>query len=618
MFAAVAVVVPTLTPVATTDDWAYTRLVQIFVAEGRLVVFPVVAASAVFQTVWGALFALLFGPSFGATRLSTVVMVGLSGMALYGLCRRLGIDRARAALGTAAYLFNPLVFVLAYTFMTDPHFTALLVIATYFYSRGLGDAAGEGGAGWAVVAGSAVAALAFLTRQQGALIAPAVVLYLLISHRSRSLRPNWAAGRLVLQVAALPLLTMFGYFLWLRLVNDVPDVQARFLREAVLEEGWAGTWWLLRRLTVVELVYLGFFALPIAVAALPALRRLVAELSQRGRLLFLVWEAVLIGGVASLWVAGSRMPYVAQFLGSGGLGPPDVLGSRPRLVDAAFRDVATVVCVAASLTLGLIAARGVGAARGSIEARVRPWRRGVDGQDQIDHGFLWRCRPLRRGHEFPRSTYEVPPGLSTTATAREDSRADRPGVSFPRSTYELHPGLKTDQQQPADVIRRGLMTSPVRASAGLVLTIALFQVAGIVPPSYHYIGWAAGSLDRYLLPLVPFAIGLALWACAGCGSRCQRVGWSSPCSHSSPSLGHATTSSTYGRSGRQRTMRSPPECRWSGWTRARPGTATTFTSTHWPIGSSRGRRRADPGGSTSTRRRPIRPTSSAPDRVPAT
>src|SRR5215207_9672430 len=54
-----------------------------------------------------------------------------------------------------------------------------------------------------------------------------------------------------------------------------------------------------------------------------------------------------------------------------------------------------------------------------------------------------------------------------------------------------------------------------RSRAGLVLSIGLWQVLGVMVPSYHYIGWAAGSLDRYLLPLVPLTIALALWALRG-------------------------------------------------------------------------------------------------------
>src|SRR5215212_1183110 len=158
-FALAAVVVPTLAPVATTDDWAYARSAQILLDQTRLTIFPVVAATAVFQIVWGALFGFIFEPTLGIFRLSTVVITGLGGLALYGLCRDLGVARARGALGVATFLFNPLVFVLAFTFMTDAHFMALLVIATWLYAKALGPEL-EGVDGRLLVAGSGVAALA--------------------------------------------------------------------------------------------------------------------------------------------------------------------------------------------------------------------------------------------------------------------------------------------------------------------------------------------------------------------------------------------------------------------------------------------------------------------------
>ena len=412
-FALAAVVVPTLAPVATTDDWAYARSAQILLDEARLTVFPVVAATAVFQIVWGALFGFIFGPELGIFRLSTVVITALGGLALYGLCRDLGVARARGALGVATFLFNPLVFVLAFTFMTDAHFMALLVIASWFYAKALEP---EKIDGRLLVAGSGVAALAFLTRQQGALIVPAVVVFLLLSRR---LRFDRASLLVLVQLFTLPLLAAAGYYLWLRYGNDVPRVQATFFRE-ILEEGWSGTWWLLRRLTVVELMYLGLFALPLIAAALPAVRRLVRATAPRGWILFAAWQAILLIGVTALWAGGALMPYIGQFAGSGGLGAPDVLGSRPILLGPEIRSALTVVCLIASLLLALIAARAVGA----------------------------------------------PP-------------------------------------------------SSQRARAGLVLSIGLWQVLGVMPPSYHYIGWAAGSLDRYLLPLVPLTIALALWALRG-------------------------------------------------------------------------------------------------------
>ena len=408
-FALAAVVVPTLAPVATTDDWAYARSAQILVDEARLTVFPVVAATAVFQIAWGALFGFIFEPTLGVFRLSTVVITALGGLALYGLCRDLGVARARGALGVATLLFNPLVFVLAFTFMTDAHFMALLVIATWLYARAIDSHRVDGRL---IVAGSGVAALAFLTRQQGALIVPAVITYLLTARRVRFDR---ASLLFLVQLVMLPTVAIAGYYVWLRFGNDVPAVQTSFFREAI-EEGWSGTWWLVQRLTVVELMYLGFFTLPLVVAVLPGLTRLTAGIPGRGWLLFALWQAILLVGVTAFWVGGGRMPYFQQWFGSGALGAPDVLGSRPILLDPSIRAALTGVCLIASLLLALIGARAVGA----------------------------------------------PASLE-------------------------------------------------RSRAALVLGIGLWQVAGVLPPSYHYIGWAAGSLDRYLLPLVPLAIVLALW-----------------------------------------------------------------------------------------------------------
>jgi hypothetical protein len=412
-FALAAVVVPTLAPVATTDDWAYARSAQILLDEARLTIFPVVAATAVFQIVWGALFGLIFEPTLGTFRLSTVVITALGGLALYGLCRDLGVARGRGALGVATFLFNPLVFVLAFTFMTDAHFMALLVIATWLYAKALEPDEVDGRL---LVAGSGVAALAFLTRQQGILLAPAIFLFLLLSRR---LSRDRASLLVLIQLFTLPLLAVGAYYLWLRYGNDVPQIQSTFFRE-ILEEGWSGTWWLVRRLTVVELMYLGFFTLPLMAAALPRVRGLVRATAPPGWILFAAWQAILLIGVTAFWARGALMPYIGQFFGSGGLGPPDILGSRPILLGPGIRSALTIVCLIASLLLALIAARGTNAS---------------------------------------------------------PSRA--------------------------------------RSRAGLVLSIGLGQVLGVMPPSYHYIGWAAGSLDRYLLPLVPLAIALALWALRG-------------------------------------------------------------------------------------------------------
>lgn len=411
LFLLSAVVVPTLAPVATTDDWGYARSAEILLQQGRLRIFPVVAASAVVPVVWAAAAGALLGPSLGVFRLSTVLMVALGGVALYALCRELGVSPGRSGLGLATHLFNPLGFVLAFTFMTDPFFAALLIAATLGYARGLGT--GPAAARW-TVAGSAAAAAALLTRQQGVLIPLAVAGFLLVSGRLGRGRAGLAN---LLRVGAVPLLAAVGYVLWLRFVNDVPGVQQSFLREA-LGAGAAGTLRLAARLTFVELAYLGFFLLPVAAAALPAVRACLRETRRGGWLVVALWAATLLAGVAMTWPAGGRMPYIPQFFGTGGLGPPDVLGSRPHLLGPPALDALTVACVVASLAAALLAGRAVSS------------------------------------RDLPRS-----------------------------------------------------------GQAGLVLAIGLGQVAGVLPPSFHYLN-RGGSLDRYLLPLLPLGIALALWATA--------------------------------------------------------------------------------------------------------
>lgn len=414
-FAVSAFIVPTLAPVAIGDDWVYARSVEILVQQHHLKILDLSVATLVFQAVWGAIFSEIFGLSLGVMRLSTVVLVGISGAACYGLCRELGISRLRSALGAAAYLFNPLAYVLAFTFMTDPHFTALLVIATFLYVRGLRP---DQMRPWSIVAGSAVAGCAFLVRQHGALIPFAVVLSLLVARR---LRPNRAGVALFLRVVAIPAAMTIGYYVWTTQFAGVPREQQTFLRTARLA-GSGGTWQLVRWLTFLVTMYVGAFALPVMVAALFRLPRLVRSIPPLGWVIVCVWEGIVLFGaawfsIAGRWPASARMPYVPQYVNPWQLGPPDFRGGRPWMfTDLRILDWVTIACAASSLLFIL-----------ALASRVKA---------------------------------------------------------------------------PA---------TPDRAAAGLVLMVAGWQAAGILPPSYHFRHWSV-TLDRYFLPLVPFTVCLALWA----------------------------------------------------------------------------------------------------------
>ncbi|MBA2277091.1 MAG: glycosyltransferase family 39 protein, partial [Chloroflexia bacterium] len=301
-FLATMFIIPTFIAAPIGDDWVYARSVETLLRSGHMEILDLSVVTLVFQVLWGSFFSLLFGVSFGAMRLSTVALVVVSGGALFGICRQLGLPRGRAALGAAAYLFNPLTFVLAFTFMTDGQFTALLVIAGYFFVRGLEPGRGDT---LAILFGSIAAALAFLTRQQGILIPVAVGMYLLLSRRWRLDRDGVA---LALRVAGIPALTALLYYVWLLNVHGAPEQQGAFLTK-ITEAGWRDTRILTARMTFIETIYLGFFVLPIALAVLPGIARWRLPVRWPGFAILLGWTALLMVGLSIFGEQGRMMPY---------------------------------------------------------------------------------------------------------------------------------------------------------------------------------------------------------------------------------------------------------------------------------------------------------------------
>src|SRR5579884_3531367 len=199
VYAGTALIVPVMTNAAVGDDWVYTRSVEILVHQHHLKVLDLAVVTLIFQVFWGALFAEILGMSFGAVRISTLAILFLS--------------------------------------------------ATAFYARGLRP--GDERRGF-ILAGSAAAAAAFLVRQEGALVPFAVGVYLLASGRLRINRHSLA---LLIEVAAIPVVTLLLYYVWLFKVNGVPIQQQSFLK-TMRQAGWAGTWQLSKWMIFIATMYI--------------------------------------------------------------------------------------------------------------------------------------------------------------------------------------------------------------------------------------------------------------------------------------------------------------------------------------------------------------------------
>ena len=405
-------IVPTMLNVSVGDDWVYTRSVEILLQEGRIEILDLSVVTLIFQVFWGALFSLLFGTSFGAMRLSTAVLVLGSGFAMYGLCLELGIRKSMAALGAALYLFNPLTYVLAFTFMTDPQFTALMVIASYFYIRGLNlDRLSPND----VIAGSALAACAFLVRQQGVLIPLAVGVYLLGARRWKFDRAGLVTA---IHVAGIPAITMVLYYFWILFSHGAPEQQGEFI-DQIRSTGWQSTRLLTYRMTYIELAYVGFFVLPVFFAAIwYFLRAPNSRIDRNLQALrwFVLTMLMVAGAMIAFGSANSLMPFISQYLGIHGLGPQDLYGDRDLLVSEPMRRLITYAIFGSSALFLIVVSRRFG------------------------KGF-----------------------------------------------------------------------SSERATASLIGSLAIWQIIGIMPPSFHFANWII-SVDRYLLPILPFAVCLMLWA----------------------------------------------------------------------------------------------------------
>jgi hypothetical protein len=359
-FAGTAFVIPTLSPTAVSDDFLYVRSVEILLDDGELRMLPAAAVTGVFQIVWGALFAGVFGDSLGVLRAATVTFALLGGVAMYALCRELGVTRGRSALGAAIYLFNPISFVLSYTFMTDAYLLTLITAAAYCYVRGLrSDLPDER---WAV-AGSVVAGLAFLVRHPGILVVVGVLTYLVASGRLGRGRQALRTGA---SVALAPAVMVVAYFIWFRFIEGVPEGsnQVGFFREFP-DAGFGGIWELAQRLVVLGAIYTGLFVLPVALAAL---WRVPGLLRRFGRWHWITL-GVLVAGVILLAVGDFapfdvRRPWAPQFFRDAGLGPTDLRGGRPDVLDETARDVILELGAVSAVVLAIVLLR-----------RLKPLRR---------------------------------------------------------------------------------------------------------------------------------------------------------------------------------------------------------------------------------------------------
>ena len=321
-YAASLLVLPPNLPVPLIDDWNYLLSVRRLVEHGEIWVAPWTAATLLLQIGWGALFAWPLGVSPETLRVSTLVASCGGTLACFALFRELRVSRGRALVGALAVWFNPLVFSLSYTFMTDVPFLALLSGAAFATFRGERRASLV----WLAI-GSALAGLAFLVRQQGMLLPLAVIAWLLVARPTWFKARPWSTGIIVVG----PCLVAVGlYTLWAWQAG-LPRTQVNYV-ETFRAVGFWGTLDLTWRLAIVGAFYGGLFVLPLVVGSIGNLAGAWRRARWPVRHLTVVWLASAF--VWTRWYAathdGLTFPFVpwGSILGYDGLGVLDADGER--------------------------------------------------------------------------------------------------------------------------------------------------------------------------------------------------------------------------------------------------------------------------------------------------
>ena len=340
-------IVPTLAPFSWHDDWVFARSAEILYRERRLEILDAAAPNAVFEAFWGAAFGEVFGMSLGVLRFSSVVLLAASIPAAYLLALDLQASRAVAAIASAAFVFNPLLYVLGFTFMTDAHFVAMEMIAMWLYFR----AVRRDPSPRLLLVASLVATMAFLSRQQGLILPATAAAFLLVTGK---LKFDGRSIKTVAAATAIPLAAACAHAVWLRRVNGLPSAQSFFF-EGLRAAGPAGMLHLFRNVAAVAVVLTGFFVLPIGLAAVASAP---TDLRQAGvRRVATAAGVLAVAGllVVDVWPL-PRMPAATSWFARHELGPASLLTHRQEIFGQRAATVLTAMCIVAvvGIVVGLV------------------------------------------------------------------------------------------------------------------------------------------------------------------------------------------------------------------------------------------------------------------------
>ena len=117
------------------DDWSYTHNVKALALDNQIIFDDWGAMTLIAHTIWGAFFCKIFGFSFTALRVSTLVVGWIGLIATFFFFQEGGLEKKQAFWATLLIALNPLYLVLSFSYMTDVPFMCFVVFSALFFLK---------------------------------------------------------------------------------------------------------------------------------------------------------------------------------------------------------------------------------------------------------------------------------------------------------------------------------------------------------------------------------------------------------------------------------------------------------------------------------------------------
>ncbi len=292
------------------DDWRYAFMVQSMLQEGNFALNSEIAPTILFQAVWGYLF-LTFTDFFSFTnlRISTLVLSVTALWCLHLLLRKQWLGQPTWR-GVALLAFNPIFFVLSFSFMSDVPFLAICLGSMYFYLQFLKTSQFK----YRILA-TLLALLACWVRQPGLFLILAFELNYLWQNRKDS--KKWRSSLFIITLA------LGQYFLIETVVKAALDLRENYIKVeseyfvTILKDPGEFIFDLGTR-TLMTIFYLGLFVLPLIY---PIIKTFFRQIKNPKSLFLLLLGFNLMIATIGWWWLGRIFPFGGNIFYNWGLGP---------------------------------------------------------------------------------------------------------------------------------------------------------------------------------------------------------------------------------------------------------------------------------------------------------